>query len=160
MLVLVVNAGSSSLKLRVVDDAGAVRAARDLPSVDRIDVGHELGAFLDAAPGVDAAGHRVVHGGSRFTGPVLLRDAADRALAELADLAPLHNPPSLEAVHRLRALRPGLPQVACFDTAFHARMPAAAATYALPRHWREVLGIRRFGFHGLSHAWATRRAAV
>ena len=123
-------------------------------------MGRELAAFLDTVPGVDAAGHRVVHGGSRFTGPLLLGDAADRALADLADLAPLHNPPSLEAVHRLRALRPGLPQVACFDTAFHARMPAAAATYALPRDWREGLGIRRFGFHGLSHAWATRRAAA
>ncbi len=159
MLVLVVNAGSSSVKLRVVDDDGEVACARDLPSVDRIDLRSELADFLGEVPDVEAVGHRVVHGGARFTSAVLLGPSTDRALEELADLAPLHNPPSLAAVRHVRALRPGLPQVACFDTAFHARMPAASATYAVPRDWRERLGIRRFGFHGLSHAWASRRAA-
>lgn len=160
MLVLVVNAGSSSLKLRVIGDGGELRDARDLPGVERVDVGRELAAMLEDHPGVDAAGHRVVHGGARFNVPALLDDDAEQALAELADLAPLHNPPSLAAVHRLRELRPALPQVACFDTAFHAGMPRRAATYAVPGEWRDGLGVRRYGFHGLSHAWASRRAAA
>ena len=82
-----------------------------------------------------------------------------RSSRKLADLAPLHNPPALAAIGALVSLQPGMRQVACFDTAFHADMPAKAATYALPREWRERWGIRRFGFHGLSHAWASRRAA-
>ena len=156
---LVVNAGSSSVKLRVIDDDAQVAASRDLPSAAQVDLRAELAAFLDEAPGVDAAGHRVVHGGARFTSPVLLDRTTDQALEELADLAPLHNPPSLTAVRDLQALRPALPQVACFDTAFHVDMPPPAVTYAVPREWREGLGIRRFGFHGLSHAWSSRRAA-
>lgn len=157
---LVVNAGSSSVKLRVVGDGGSLERSRDLAGPDRVDLGRELAAFLDEAGALDAAGHRVVHGGERYREPVLLDATSDRALGELAELAPLHNPPSLSAIHHLRSLRPGLPQVACFDTAFHAGMPATAAAFAVPRRWREEWGIRRFGFHGLSHAWASRRAAA
>jgi acetate kinase len=156
--VLVVNAGSSSLKLRLLDGRDDVIAAADLPRLGPADMGDALGAFVDANPQVDAAGHRVVHGGSAFQRPVLLDDGIDVVLEALADLAPMHNPPSLAAIHALRLLRPSLPQVACFDTAFHGGMPAKAATYAVPRTWREQWGIRRFGFHGLSHAWASRRA--
>ena len=116
-------------------------------------------AFLEEAPDVDAAGHRVVHGGSAFSEPVLLDAGVDRALEDLAELAPLHNPPGLAAVPALRSVRPDLAQVVCFDTAFHATMPAKASTYAVPRAWRETWGIRRYGFHGLSHAWASRRAS-
>jgi acetate kinase len=143
MRVLVVNAGSSSLKVDVVD--GGVR-------VDSYD------ALPQAAPRVDAVGHRIVHGADRFVEPVVVDDDVERRLRELVDLAPLHQPKSLAGLDAARALLPDVPHVACFDTAFHATMPVAASTYALPRAWRERWPIRRFGFHGLSHAWATSRA--
>ena len=107
---------------------------------------------------MDAVGHRVVHGGSAFKQPILLEPDTDAALEALADLAPLHNPPSLAAIEAMRSVRPDLPQVACFDTTFHADMPQKAATYAVPIEWRTRWDIRRFGFHGLSHSWASRRA--
>jgi acetate kinase len=157
--ILVVNAGSSSLKLRLLDDADHLVASSDLPQQDPSELSTALRTFLDENPGVAAVGHRIVHGGSAFRKPVLLDDDADATLEALADLAPLHNPAGLAAVHAIRALRRGLPQVACFDTAFHADMPVKASTYAIPRRWREQWGIRRFGFHGLSHSWASRRAA-
>ncbi len=159
MLILVVNAGSSSLKLRILDDGDALVASRDFPRQEAAALGDSLGAFMDAHPKVDAVGHRVVHGGSIFEGPVVLDARVDDTLALLADLAPLHNPIGLAAIRAVMSLRPGLPQVACFDTTFHNQMPAKAHTYAVPRTWREQWGIRRFGFHGLSHSWASRRAA-
>ena len=158
MNVLVVNAGSSSLKLRLLNGTDDLVAAKDLPPIESADLAHVLGAFLDEHPEIDAVGHRVVHGGSSFTRPILLDEAVDTALEGLQDLAPLHNPPSLAAIATLASLQPGLRQVACFDTAFHADMPAKAATYAVPREWRTKWGIRRYGFHGLSHAYASRRA--
>jgi acetate kinase len=157
--IFVVNAGSSSLKLCLLDDANRVIAAEDLVGPDPSHVGDALSTFIDKHPKFEAAGHRVVHGGSMFRQPILLDDHADQALEALADLAPLHNPPSLRAIHALRSLRPNLPQVACFDTSFHADLPAKASTYAVPQAWRDQWGIRRYGFHGLSHAWASRRAA-
>ena len=159
MNIFVVNAGSSSTKLRVLDNADAVLASKDLPKVSPDDLAPLLVDFLDKAPTVDAAGHRVVHGGSAFTHPVVLDEGIDEALRALVDLAPLHNPPCLAAVRALQTLRPALPQVACFDTSFHIDMPAKAATYALPRLWREQWGVRRYGFHGLSHEWASHRAS-
>jgi acetate kinase len=156
--ILVVNAGSSSLKLSLLDDGDELVASSDLPRPQPSEVGRVLSAFLDNNPKVDAAGHRVVHGGGSFIEPVLLDDRSDAILETLADLAPLHNPQSLVAINALRLLRPELPQIACFDTAFHATMPAKASTYAIPRSWREQWGIRRYGFHGLSHARASRRA--
>ena len=158
MQVLVVNAGSSSLKLRLLDGEDRVAAAADPACPAPADMATALGAFVEENPNFDAAGHRVVHGGSAFRQPIILDDGVDARLDALAHLAPLHNPPSLSAIHGLRSLRPDLPQVACFDTSFHADMPAKATTYAIPRPWREQWGIRRFGFHGLSHAWASRRA--
>ncbi len=157
MQVLVVNAGSSSLKLRLLDGEDGVVAAADLSCPAPTDMAAVLGSFVEKNPHFDAAGHRVVHGGSVFRQPIILDDGVDARLDALADLAPMHNPPSLSAIHSLRSLRPVLPQVACFDTSFHADMPAKASTYAIPRPWREQWGIRRFGFHGLSHAWASRR---
>ena len=102
----------------------------------------------------------MVHGGARFRDAVLVDDGVVVALGELTDLAPLHQPAALAGMAAVGRALPDVPAVACFDTAFHATLPAAAATYALPREWRERFGLRRFGFHGLSHAYASRRAAA
>lgn len=104
-------------------------------------------------------GHRVVHGGERFQQAVRIDAGVEAALDELVDLAPLHQPKSLAAMRAVSAALPGLPAVACFDTAFHATLAPAAYTYALPAAWRERWHLRRYGFHGLSHAWVARRAA-
>ncbi|HEX6475817.1 MAG TPA: acetate/propionate family kinase, partial [Acidimicrobiales bacterium] len=159
MPVLVVNSGSSSLKLRLLDADHHVQASEDLPPVGEDDLGQALGRFLATGGGVDAVGHRVVHGGSEFRGPVRLDEAVDERLDRLSDLAPLHNPPSVAAIRAVHELDPSLPQVACFDTAFHATLAEEAAVYAVPWEWTRRWGIRRYGFHGLSHAWASRRAA-
>ncbi len=119
-----------------------------------------LRAAVAEMPRPDAVGHRIVHGGRVFSGPVVIDAAVRGQLRELTDLAPLHQPKSLAALDAVSAVLPGVPAVACFDTAFHADLPPAAATYAVPAEWRERYGVRRFGFHGLSHAYATRRAAV
>ena len=158
-LVLVVNTGSSSLKLRVLDRDDLVTAAADIAPPPGGGIADVINDFLERAPKPDAAGHRVVHGGAEFTAPVLLDAASEEMLSRLQDLAPLHNRPALEAIRALQRLRPALPSVACFDTSFHASLPAAAATYALPAEWNQRWGLRRFGFHGLSHAYASRRAA-
>ena len=147
MRVLVVNAGSSSLKLSLLDEDDTV-LARPAGLDDLADL-----------PAPDAIGHRVVHGGREFTEPVLIDENVERRLRALVSLAPLHQPKSIDGIDAVRAVLSGLPEVACFDTAFHAGIPPAAATYALPAAWREKYGLRRYGFHGLSHAYASRRAA-
>jgi acetate kinase len=158
--ILTVNAGSSSLKLRVLDAEDRVVCSRDSDSIgDEAALRDELEAILDDGGPIEAAGHRVVHGGPDFTGPTALDPSVEDKLDHLADLAPLHNPPAVAAMRALDALRPGLPTVACFDTAFHSTMPAAASTYAIPAAWTERWPLRRYGFHGLSHAYASRRAA-
>jgi acetate kinase len=157
MQVLVVNAGSSSLKLRVLDGAEVV-AARDLPADGGVFDRSALAAFVEELR-VDAVGHRVVHGGTRFTAPTLLDSSVEQALRDLTELAPLHQPKSLAGIDAVSAVLPGVRAVACFDTAFHATLPAAAYTYALPLAWRQRWAVRRYGFHGLSHAYASRRAA-
>jgi acetate kinase len=154
--VLVVNAGSSSLKLRLLGPGDELEAERDLPPDDR----EALDGALAELPAPDAVGHRVVHGGARFRDPVLVDDGVVAALGELSDLAPLHQPAALAGIAAVGRALPDVPAVACFDTAFHATLPPAAATYALPREWRERFGLRRFGFHGLSHAHASRRVAA
>jgi acetate kinase len=118
-----------------------------------------LRAFAAGAPPVAAAAHRFVHGGPDLREPVAIDTAVAAKLSELAELAPLQTHAALACLRALEAARPDLRQVACFDTAFHASLPAAAATYAVPRDWTERLGVRRYGFHGLSHAYASRRAA-
>jgi acetate kinase len=158
--ILTVNAGSSSLKLRVLDENDRVVGSRDSDAAgDEAGLRRELEAILDECPSIDAAGHRVVHGGAEYTGPTIVDPAVEDELDGLADLAPLHNPPAVAAMRALDALRAGLPTVACFDTAFHATLPAAASTYAIPASWSERWPLRRYGFHGLSHAYASRRAA-
>lgn len=158
MRILVVNAGSSSLKLRLLDDGDVLEGAHELALCDgKIDVA-ELDAALAGIDRVDAVGHRIVHGGRRFLAPVRIDDRVVVALRELTDLAPLHQPKSLAALDAVARALPDVPAVACFDTAFHATLPAAAATYALPAAWRERWDLRRYGFHGLSHAYASRRA--
>jgi acetate kinase len=154
--VLVVNVGSRTVKLRVVDADDRVVASEDLgpePPDEAVD------AFVAAAPEVDAVGHRVVHGG-RHHRPVVLDEAVLAELDELSALAPLHNPPALHMIRRLLGRYPSVPHYGCFDTAFHARLPDAAAVYAIPWEWTETHGIRRYGFHGLNHAYASRRAGA
>jgi acetate kinase len=158
--VLVVNAGSSSLKLRLLDPADRVVASADLPAPRGRADARQVGDAVEEMGRVDAVGHRVVHGGTRFLGPVLVTPEVVRRLEALSDLAPLHQPRSLAALEAVGAALPGVPAVACFDTAFHAGMPPAAATFALPPEWRKRWGLRRFGFHGLSHSYVSRRAAA
>jgi acetate kinase len=141
--VLVVNAGSTSLKLSVVgpDDTS-----------DPI-------ASLDDAPAVAAVGHRVVHGGERLTEPTVIDDAVLAQLEALIELAPLHNAPAVRAIEEARRVLPDATHVAVFDTAFHRTIPEVARTYPLPKRFRER-GIRRFGFHGLSVQWAAEQVDV
>ncbi|MCX5950509.1 MAG: acetate kinase [Cyanobacteria bacterium] len=152
---LVLNAGSSSLKARLLAADGQVlwQGRRDgAIDVDAKDLWRE---WLEPAlgPAIESlalVGHRVVHGGDRFVAPTRLTPEVLAELTDLVPLAPLHNGPSLRLMAALAAWRPQLPQWACFDTAFHRTLPEEARTYALPEAWRQQ-GLRRFGFHGLNH---------
>ena len=156
MRILVVNVGSTSIKLRIIGEHDRVEGSEDLAPLATLGAG-----VLDRAIGrfgpIDAVGHRIVHGGTTFTAPVIVTDEVRADLRALIDLAPLHQPPALDALDAVSEVTAGIPAVACFDTAFHATLPDAASTYAIPAPWR-ALGARRYGFHGLSHAWASRRA--
>jgi acetate kinase len=144
--ILVVNAGSTSLKL-------------DLVSGD--DVATRLESFEAAAAAeVGAVAHRVVHGGQRFREPVVIDGAVREQIFELEELAPLHNAPALAAIEQAERVFPAVAHVAVFDTGFHSTIPPEASTYALPRRWREEWGIRRYGFHGLSVQWAAGQVPV
>jgi acetate kinase len=127
--VLAVNAGSTSLKLSIVEG--------------------ENSRPVDGFEPADAVGHRVVHGGSRYTEPVLIDDAVEDAIEDLSRIAPLHNTPALQAIRDARAALPDVPHVAVFDTAFHSTIPQEASTYAIPHAWRDW-GVRRYGFHGIA----------
>jgi acetate kinase len=142
--VLVVNAGSTSVKLRLVESDGSVVELDGFDSVD--------------GERVEAVGHRVVHGGARFREPVLVDDSVRAEILALESIAPLHNAPALAGIERATESFPDVPHVAVFDTAFHRTLPAEASTYALPEAWREGWGIRRYGFHGISVAWSAERA--
>ncbi len=158
MRVLVVNAGSSSLKLTLLDSLDAIVASSELNAPRSVIDRAQLRAALDSPlSDADAVGHRIVHGGERFREPAVVDDEVQAAMRELSDLAPLHQPKSLAALDAVSEALPGVPAVACFDTAFHATLTPAAATYALPADWRQSWGLRRYGFHGLSHAWVARR---
>ena len=160
MRVLVVNAGSSTLKLQVIGADDEVEADVRLDRWDGSVDDAAIRRVLDGAPEVDAVGHRVVHGGRDLIAATVVTPKVKRMLDDLTPLAPLHQPRALAALAAARGAVPNVPHVACFDTAFHASLPAAARTYALPRRWRERWDIDRFGFHGISHAWAARRGAA
>ncbi|HEU5065194.1 MAG TPA: hypothetical protein VFT86_04835, partial [Gaiellaceae bacterium] len=138
--ILVVNAGSTSLKRHLVE-------------------GDESRAVEGYEP-AEAVGHRVVHGGDRFLEPTLIDDDVVTAIDALSPLAPLHNVPALAAISEARAVLPDVPHVAVFDTAFHASTPEEASTYAVPRRWREDWGVRRYGFHGLAVEWVASQVRV
>jgi acetate kinase len=125
--------------------------------VDELQAGSS--AALRNPEDLRAVGHRVVHGGDRYTSAVRITSEVKRAIEELTELAPLHNPASLEGINAVEQVLPGIPQVAAFDTAFHATLSEAARTYALPRKWTREWGIRRYGFHGLSHSYCSTEAA-
>jgi acetate kinase len=167
--IFVVNSGSSSIKYQVVD----LDTSRALISglVERIGEpgsavsDHHVGMSIvlaklgDLGAGILAVGHRVVHGGSDFTGPTLIDDEVERDIESLSRLAPLHNPANLLGIRAARAALPDVPHVAVFDTAFHQTMPPAAYTYAIPTALAEEYKVRRYGFHGTSHKFVSERAA-
>lgn len=158
--VLTVNAGSSSLKLRLLGPADGLEAARDVEPGSDEALREALEAMIEVGPAPDAIAHRVVHGGAEFNRATVIDAAVEAGLERLAELAPLHNPQAIRAIRAVGEVRPDLLNVACFDTAFHADLPAAARTYALPAAWEENgVPLRRYGFHGLSHAYAAGRAA-
>ena len=159
MYVLVANAGSSSLKMRLLDPADRVVTALDLGQWAGRHETEEIEHFVGGLEWVDAVGHRIVHGGTAFHGPTVIDTQVRERIAALSELAPLHQPRGLAGIDAIAQALPDVAAVACFDTAFHRRLPEAAATYALPRTWIEHWGLRRYGFHGLSHAYASRRAA-
>ncbi|HET6833221.1 MAG TPA: acetate/propionate family kinase [Acidimicrobiales bacterium] len=159
MRILVVNAGSSSLKLRLLGDHDEALGSEDLAPVDRLR-DDDLGRAVERLGSFDAVGHRIVHGGERYREPVVVDGDVRAELGALTDLAPVHQPKSLAALDAVTGLAPDVPAVACFDTAFHATLSPAAATYAVPAKWRDRLHLRRYGFHGLSHAYAARRATA
>ncbi|WP_104110010.1 acetate/propionate family kinase [Arthrobacter sp. N199823] len=172
MRVLVINSGSSSLKYQVRDTDTNEVAASGL--IERI--GEEGGAIADhgeamtqvaaaladelAHKPLDAVGHRVVHGGERFSEPVLITNEITRAIERLNPLAPLHNPANVLGIRAITAKWPDMPQVAVFDTAFHRTLPEHAWRYAVPDSLYRKYGIRRYGFHGTSHEFVTGRAAA
>ncbi len=159
MRLLVVNAGSRTLKLTVLDALDRV--------ITKANVEYRGSAFdtsllrevLVGGDGIDGVVHRIVHGGTIYTGAVRLDAGVIEALDQLSRLAPLHQPPSLAGIRAVQAILPSIPHYGCFDTAFHVTLPPAAYTYAIPRDWTQQYGVRRFGFHGLSHAYASRIAA-
>lgn len=164
MRVLVVNAGSSSLKHALVDTAGdtILRRGEERWDPDGAPGRHAQAlsaALRDAGGEADAIGHRVVHGGARFDGPRPIDRDVRAAIAALAPLAPLHTRAALEGIDAAEVALPELPQVACFDTAFHRTLAPSAATYALPRDYSERFELRRYGFHGLNVEWCHEQAA-
>ena len=178
MLILVINSGSSSLKYQLrelnadgTDTADPIQASG---LIERIgvrgsgvpnhtqaldEVAKELDEILDGRT-IDAAGHRVVHGGERFKAPALVDPEVIRAVDLLAPLAPLHNPPATEGLRAIRDKWPDMPQVVIFDTSFHQTMPPEAWQYAIPDRWYVDHGIRRYGFHGTSHDLVTGKTAA
>ena len=159
MRVLVFNAGSSSLKVSLVGADDAELVSHEFKATSGRFARSELKGAIDAMAGVDAVGHRVVHGGPRYSTGAVIDARLVAYLKKISDLAPLHMPAALSGILAIRRLLPRTPAVACFDTAFHSTLPPAAAAYAIPAKWRQRHGIKRYGFHGFSHAYSARRAS-
>jgi acetate kinase len=165
LTLLAVNAGSSSWKLALFDDGAREELLSRTFSSTETSAVEAVRRFLSeardrgasAAGRIAAVGHRVVHGGERFTRTVRWTPEVRQAVAALVDLAPLHNAPALQGLAACEAELPGVPQAVCFDTAFYADLPKTAKVYPLPWTWHADWGIRRFGFHGLSHAYCAAR---
>ena len=172
MRILVLNPGSSSLKVSLIEmpgdatleEASATWSAHDAASQARAEVlANAIAEVTRPAgdgPTISAVGYRVVHGGLAFRAPALIDDAVVKRIDALDEIAPLHNRIAAETIRAARRLLPDIPHVACFDTAFHATLDEAAWRYPVPSDWHVRWGIRRFGFHGLSVAWAVERAAA
>ncbi|HET9103696.1 MAG TPA: acetate/propionate family kinase [Solirubrobacteraceae bacterium] len=159
MRLICVNAGSSSLKLSLIGDDDATLRRAELPAPGaRVEPDALTAALQDFGP-ADGVVHRIVHGGRRYHRALRADATVISDLDQLCDLAPLHQPKSLAALRAVSAVLPGLPAIACFDTAFHHTIAPAAATYALPARWRDELDLHRYGFHGLSHGWVAGRTA-
>lgn len=156
MRLLTVNAGSSSVKLRLLENQEVIHTG-DLSIAGGDLEPQTIGDVVSGWPRPDVVGHRVVHGGTVFSSAVVITPEVEEQLRELTDLAPLHQPKSLAGLRAVSRVFPDVPAVACFDTAFHSTLTAAAATYAIPQQWRDR-GVRRYGFHGLSHSYVSRRA--
>jgi len=155
VIILVLNCGSSSIKYQLIDTMQEIAVEKGV--IERLDAGkfrqpleELLGQFKDYK--IDAVGHRVVHGGSQFYDARQINDEVSAAIRNCIPLAPLHNPANLAGIEAAQQLLPDLPQVAVFDTAFHARLPDKSATYAIDKELADSHGIRRYGFHGTSHA--------
>jgi len=193
MKVLVINAGSSSLKYQLIDmknesalavglcerigidnsiitqkrfDGKKLEKQTDLPThkialeeVVKALTDSEFGVIKDMAE-INAVGHRVVHGGEKFTTSALIDESVEKAIKDCFELAPLHNPPNMMGISACAEIMPGTPMVAVFDTAFHQTMPAHAYMYALPYELYEKHAIRKYGFHGTSHKYVAGRAAL
>ena len=167
-LVLVLNSGSSSVKYALVDpDTGQRPLSGQAENIGTSGGSHHdaitrILDHLDDNGHVDlaGAGHRVVHGGERFSDSVLVDDEVLDAIRSFSHLAPLHNPANLAGIEAVAQVRPGLPQVAVFDTAFHQTMPPAAYRYAVPQEWYDRHAVRRYGFHGTSYRFVSTRAAT
>lgn len=167
MALLILNAGSSSLKFTLMDPVSLRVSAQDTIELDADThttspadaLQRVLGEVRSTAISIDTVAHRVVHGGARFTAPVRITTEVRAALEELDEIAPLHNPPSLAVIDAAMSMLPDVPHIAVFDTAFHATLAPEAYVYPLPHEWTERWALRRYGFHGLSHAYAAERAA-
>jgi len=175
MALLILNAGSSTLKVALTDASGNRIAAwgnggsRTIEATSGTDyrsaiqrLAKELRIFVDSEPKlgrIDGVVHRIVHGGTQFTDAVVVDPDVRASLAKVTELAPLHNPPGLAVLDAAMAALPDVPHVAVFDTGFHATLSRDAYTYPLPFQWTDRWSLRRFGFHGPSHAYCAERAA-
>jgi acetate kinase len=166
MIILALNCGSSSVKYKLFSWEEKKVLAKGM--VERIGIeggpANHREALKQVIGGlkhnISAVGHRVVHGGEKFKSSVLINDEVLDAIRSVEDLAPLHNPPNIVGIEAAKEVLPDVPQIAVFDTAFHQTMPERAFLYPVPYEWYKMYGVRRYGFHGTSHLYVSRRAAA